>query len=444
MKRILFFVASIFYLHSAIGQDAAKMEEVLDIYTRQYKFNGTVLVVHKGKIILDKGYGFRNAADSIRHNPNSIFQIGSITKQFTAAVILKLQEEKKLNVKDKLSKYFPGYPEGDSITLEHLLTHTSGIYSYTDDQEFMRNEVSKPASREKMMALFKDKPLQFSPGSQWSYSNSAYSLLGYIIEAVTKMPYEQVVRNYIFNKAGMKNSGFAFTHLKHPDKSTGYFRLKQDGDTPAPVVDSTVSYSAGAIYSTTGDLYKWFLAMQHNTIISEASKKMAYTPKLNKYGYGWVADSLAGQKTIGHSGGIFGFTSNMVGVPEDSTVVILLTNMGTSHLFAITSSIYSILYNKPYEIPREKTAIALPVDILKQYVGVYELLPELIITVSVEDGKLIGKPEGQEALQLHPKKKDLFFLKEIDAQIKFTRNDKNDVIAMTLVQNGKETTGKKR
>ena len=159
---------------------------------------------------------------------NSIFQIGSITKQFTATVILKLQEENKLKVTDKLSQYFPDYPKGDSITIEQLLTHTSGIYSYTSDHVFMQHEVSKPADRQKMMALFKDKPLQFSPGTKWEYSNSAYSLLGYIIEDVAKMPYEQAVRKYIFSPVKMDHSGFDFTHLANINKATGYFRLTNE------------------------------------------------------------------------------------------------------------------------------------------------------------------------------------------------------------------------
>ena len=240
------------------------------------------------------------------------------------------------------------------------------------------------------------------------------------------------------------NSGFDFTHLSHPDKTTGYFRLKEDGNKPAIVVDSTVSFSAGAIYSTTGDLYKWFLAMQHNAIISSASKLSAFTPVMNKYGYGWVIDTNAGQRTIGHSGGIHGFTSNMVSVPEDSTTVILLSNVGTPHLFAITNHIYSILYKKPYELPRERKTIVLSERILKEYTGVYELSPELIIHVKLENGKLIGEPEGQDPIQLHAEKKDFFFLKEIDAQVRFTRNDKNEVESMTLFQNGGEKTGKKR
>ena len=169
MKHLLF-AFSCFVISACSGQDA-KLEELLDTYAGQDKFNGAALIVHQGKILLDKGYGLRNAGDKIRNDRNSIFQIGSITKQFTATILLKLQEEKKLNTTDKLSKYFPAYPNGDSITLEHLLTHTSGIYSYTDDRTFMSNEVAKPSNREKMMALFKDKPLRFSPGSEWQYSN---------------------------------------------------------------------------------------------------------------------------------------------------------------------------------------------------------------------------------------------------------------------------------
>ena len=444
MRKWIYFIFLSASVQFSYAQNTAKLEEVLDIYTRQYKFNGVALVAHKGKILLHKGYGWRKVADSSHNNLDCIFQIGSITKQFTTTLILKLQEEKKLSVKDKLSKYFPDYPKGDSITLSHLMTHTSGIYSYTDDQEFMNKEVAKPASREKMIALFKNKPSEFSPGTKWNYSNSAYMLLGYIIEDVTKMPYEKAVRKYIFNKAGMNNSGFDFTHLNHPDRAVGYFRLNGDGNLPAPIVDSSVSFAAGAIYSTSGDLYRWFQAMQRNAIISEKSTTAAWTPVLNKYGYGWVMDTIAGQLTIGHSGGIHGFTSNMVSNFADSTTVILLNNFGTGSLPAITSHLYAILYNKPYELPHDRTAISLTEEKLKEYTGVYELTPQLIIHINLEGGKLIGAPDGQEPLQLHPEKEDFFFLKEIDAQVKFTRNERNEITAMTLYQNGQEMTGKKR
>lgn len=343
-KSSLFFIVIICFQFS-IAQDVAKMEEIINRYTREYKFNGTVLVAHKGQILLNKGYGWRNVKDSVPHEPGSVFQIGSVTKQFTAAVILKLQEKKKLHVSDKLSKYFPDYPKGDSITIHQLLSHTSGIFNYTNDAEFMNKEVTRPATREKMMARFKDKPLDFSPGTKWNYSNSGYLLLGYIIEDVTNMSWEQAVRKYIFRKAGMQQSGFDFAQLQHPLKSTGYFRMLASESTPAPVVDSSVSFAAGSIYSTTGDLYKWFLALQANKLIRSSSKEKAFTPVLNKYGYGWGADSIAGRRKIGHSGGIHGFVSNMVFIPDDSTVVILLNNFSTPHLSAITKSLLEVIYS---------------------------------------------------------------------------------------------------
>ncbi len=444
-KQLSAFICLFFLCTGCFSQDIpAKLDELIDAYAKQYKFNGAVLVAHNGKILLNKGYGLRNATGKIPNDQNSIFQIGSITKQFTATVILKLQEEKKLTVSDKLIKYFPDYPKGDSITILQLLTHTSGIYSYTSDPVFMEHEVSKPSDRKKMMALFKDKPLQFSPGSQWEYSNSAYSLLGYIIEDVSKMPYEQAVRNYIFKPLKMTHSGFDFTHLNDRNKTIGYFRLNGENNMPAPIVDSSVSYSAGAIYSTVGDLYSWYQGMQANRIIAKASKEKALTPVKHNYGYGWGIDSLYGKRRIGHSGGIHGFNTNMASIPEDNTCVILLNNAASPHLEKITESIFAILYNKPYELPKETVTIIVPEEVLKQYVGVYELSPELIITVQVADGKLMGKPEGQEELQLRPTNEDRFFVQEVEADVKFNRNDKKEVVSMTLLQRGRELTGNKR
>ncbi|HPN59410.1 MAG TPA: serine hydrolase domain-containing protein [Chitinophagaceae bacterium] len=149
MKKLNLVLIAVLAIQVSFGQDLSKMEEIMNLYTSQYKFNGTVLVAHKGKILLDRGYGYRIVKDSVKHDPGSVFQIGSVTKQFTAVVILKLQEENKLNVTDKLSKYFPDYPKGDSITIHQLLSHTSGIFNYTNDAEFMNKEVTNPATREK-------------------------------------------------------------------------------------------------------------------------------------------------------------------------------------------------------------------------------------------------------------------------------------------------------
>jgi hypothetical protein len=153
---------------------------------------------------------------------------------------------------------------------------------------------------------------------------------------------------------------------------------------------------------------------------------------------------LYGKRRVGHSGGIHGFNTNIASIPEDNTCVILLNNVASPHLEKITESIFSILYNKPYELPKETATIAVPEEVLKQYVGVYELSPELIITVQFAEGKLMGKPQGQEELQLRPTNEDRFFVQEVEADVKFNRNDKKEVVSMTLLQRGRELTGNKR
>ncbi|MEP6846831.1 MAG: serine hydrolase [Panacibacter sp.] len=444
MKRIFILVPALFFGLSGFTQDAgSKIDTLISAYLKLNKFNGAALVAKNGTVLLNKGYGYRHAADKVLNNGESIFQLGSITKQFTAAVILKLQEEKKLSTSDKVSKFFPAYPKGDSITIEHLLTHTSGIYNYTNDPDFMANEITKNKSREEMMALFKDKPLDFSPGTAWSYSNSGYSLLGYIIEAVTKRPYEEAVHKYIFTPLHMTHSGFDFTHLKSPDKTSGYFLLDDKSANPAPIVDSTVSFSAGAIYSTTGDLYLWHKALEHNTVLSKAQQEKAYTPVRNNYGYGWGIDSIEGKRRVGHGGGIPGYITNESRVPEDDIDIVLLSNASNQSLEDITKSIYAILYNKQYELPKERMVIQLPAETLNQYEGEYEINPDLHVIMTIKDGALSATPTNQSEKILHAEKEDFFFEKEEDVQVEFTRDANKEVDGFILYQGGRQMKCKK-
>ena len=442
MKKIFVFVAVLFVVHFSFAQ-VDKLDALIDAYAKLYKFNGSALVAKNGVILLNKGYGYRNATDKVANNEQTIFQLGSVTKQFTSAVILKLQEEKKLSVSDKLSKYFPGYPKGDSITIEQLLTHTSGIYNYTNDGKFMANEVTKSANREMMMALFKDKPLDFSPGTNWSYSNSGYSLLGYIIEAVTKKPYEQAVRKYIFTPLKMTHSGFDFTHLKSNEKAIGYFKLNDKEKVEAPIVDSSVSFSAGAIYSTIGDLYLWHKALQKNSILSREQQEKAYIPVKNRYGYGWSIDSIEGKRRVSHGGGIHGFITTIARVPEDDICIVLLSNASNTTVGEISKSIFAILYGKEYELPKERTEIKLPEEKLKEYVGEYELNKDLHVVISLKEGALVAIPTGQKTEILYAEKEDLLFVKSQDIQLEFTRNEKKEIDGFILHQGGAKIPCKK-
>lgn len=437
MKKIAALTLILFCTLVVFSQSiGSKIDTLVSTYARLYEFNGSVLVANKGNVLLNKGYGYRNATDKILNDQNTIFQIGSVTKQFTSAVIQKLQGEKRLNVQDKLSKYFSGYPNGDSITIEHLLTHTSGIYNYTNDGEFMSNEITKPASREKMMALFKDKPLDFSPGSNWNYSNSGYILLGYIIEDVTGKSYYNAVRDYLFVPAKMFHSGFNFTNLESVNKAIGYLNLDNTTIETAPIVDSSVSFSAGSIFSTTGDLYRWHMALEGNSILSQAQKERAFSPVRNNYGYGWDIDSLEGKRRLSHGGGIPGFIVKISRIPEDDICIILLSNASDVKIDEMSKNIYSILYNKPYDLPKETPTIKIPEETLKQFVGVFEIQPGYNVTFIVRDGALVASLPGQKDIVMYSDKEDYFFDRKQDIKIEFTRNDKKEVTGFIFFQPG--------
>ena len=426
----------------ACGQSLEdKLDEYMSANARMGKFNGSVLVAKDGKILLQKGYGWRDASKRVAHDGHSIFQIGSITKQFTATIILYLQERGKLSVKDKLSKYIPGFPNGDSITIEQLLSHTSGVYNYTRDAKFMATEAVKPITIDSLIRVFKNKPLDFTPGARFSYSNSGYVLLGYVIQKASGKPYEQMAREVIFRPLQMQHSGFDFKALKDPARSTGYFSLT--GDTVlSPIVDSSVSYSAGAIYSTTDDLFKWHQALYTEKVIKQFSLQKAFTPVKDKYGFGWVMDTVSGKAVIMHNGGIFGFTSDMLRVPADSACIILLSNK-SENLGPLTRTIFKILYNEPYEVPAEKKIISVPDTLLQQYVGEYELTPTFKFTVTLENGQLKVQATNQQALNVYAEKENLFFPKVVDAQIEFLRGPDGKVDRLILHQNGMKQPAKK-
>ena len=260
----LFFVSGHFIINAQNDSIKQKLDEYLVTANKVNKFNGNALIVQKGKVLLQKSYGYKNFAAPILNDSNTIFQIGSITKQFTATAILKLQEERKLSVQDKLSKYFPEFKYADEITIENLLTHTSGIYNYTndidsEDSALVCNPVNKDLAIEVMQ---KHKP-DFKPGATFRYSNSGYYLLGLIIEKVTSKSYEQNIRDLIFTPLQMEHSLFDFSHSTDTNIAKGYQSIstKRQIEATAWRWDSTITYAAGGIWSTTSDMYKWAQAI---------------------------------------------------------------------------------------------------------------------------------------------------------------------------------------
>lgn len=453
MRKASILLSGIFFLllaYSAQAQEtlhAKRIDTVISQLAEQYKFSGSVLIAEKGKVILNKGYGYSIVDRDSTCDANTYFQIGSITKTFTATTILLLQQDSLLHVSDKLSKYFPDYPKGDSITIEHLLTHTSGIYNYTEDAALMQYGFMQPISREDMMSHFKDVPLAFTPGAMHQYSNSNYMLLGYIIEEATGKTYYDVVRERIFEPLGMSHSGFNFANFPSWDKAQGYLVMRPGRLTPSPPVDSTFSYAAGAIFTTTTDLYKWAQAVIDQKLLSKKLWQKALTKYKGNYGYGWAitdsSDSDVGKKIVGHNGGIHGFVAEFRMVPEDKTVIILLCNDMQDNVADLSTTVASILYDKPYDKRARKVEVKMKAEDLAEYEGRYALADNFDVLIYSQTGSLWAQATKQIPFRILNYKKDHFFIEEVEAEISFVRNEKGKITHMVLHQNGKDIKGRK-
>ncbi|KAB1157789.1 serine hydrolase domain-containing protein [Flavobacterium luteum] len=393
-----------------------KIDSLLISYSKIYRFNGTALVYRKGKVILEKGYGYQDINNNVPNTSSTIFQVGSITKQFTATVILKLVEDNKLTLQDRLTKYFPDYPRGNEITIAHLLSHTSGIYEYFRNPEYHITKSEKPLTKEERIALFKDKAMDFNPGTAFSYCNSGYELLGLIIEKITHKPYEQVVREMILKPLKMKNSGFDFIGLKSNLKAKPYTMYSKNKIIESIPWDSTATYSAGSMYSNAKDLYLWNEGLLKNKIIKKSTLENAYTPVLNDYGYAWWIETLYDKRVVSHGGNVDGFTSHFIRVPEDDICIVLLNNTYNHEIETIGNFILAILYNKPY---KELNEIKIPNEDLKKYVGKYEVNSEYSILISCNNNQLVAQINGEPKFEIFAQNLESFFSKEEDLRMKF-------------------------
>jgi CubicO group peptidase (beta-lactamase class C family) len=364
----LVLVALITATNAFAQQNGQQNVQQIDSLMKQYydygQFNGSILVAEKGKIIYEKGFGMANMEWSIPNQPDTKFRIGSVTKQFTATLILQLVEEGKIKLDGKLSDYLPDYRKdtGDKITIHQLLNHTSGIPSYTSNPEFFPKYSRDAYGVADFVKKFASGDLEFEPGSKYSYNNSAYTILGAIIEKVTGKTYETVLTERIFKPLGMTNSGYDH-HATLLQKRAGGYQKTAAGYVNAPYLDMSLPYSAGSIYSTVDDLYKWDQSLYEDKILSAESKKLMFTPGLSNYGYGvGISDEPIGKteektKIIAHGGGINGFNSLLTRAVDKRQTVIILDNVGLGNYHhTITNSIISILNGQPPELPKKSIA----------------------------------------------------------------------------------------
>lgn len=291
---------------------------------------GVFLIAQKGKPVYKKAFGMANLELDAKLNTNSVFQIGSMTKQFTAIAILILEEQGKLKVSDPISKYIPSYPNGNNITIHNLLTHTSGIKDFTK-MKTLSDIAQKEMTPELMVDFFKNEPVDFAPGEKFDYNNSGYVVLGYIVELTSGETYEDFIQKNIFDKTGMSHSYYASDRKIIKNRAFGYHK-KSSGYVNKTVINFSVPFSSGSLMSTLDDMLKWQNALNQNLLLSSKNEIKAFTKyKLNngqeiEYGYGWHLKNINGIETREHGGSIFGFKSMAVYIPSKDIYVVGLSN----------------------------------------------------------------------------------------------------------------------
>jgi D-alanyl-D-alanine carboxypeptidase len=356
------------------------------------------IVVKDGKVVLRKGYGMANLELGVPNSPEMVFELGSVTKQFTAASILLLQERGKLRVEDEITRYLPDFPtHGQTITIENLLTHTSGIPSYTGLPEWFAKirEDLKPAD---VIALFKDKPLEFNPGERWVYDNSGFFLLGAIVEKVSGESYERFVEEEIFQKLGMTHSRYGHPDELIPRRASGYSK-DEKGFHNADYISMTSPYAAGALMSTVDDLALWDRALSGETLLRRASLDRMFTAAKLKsgravhYGYGMGVFDLAGRHVQMHGGDIPGFTTSVARVPEERLFVAILSNNDASQPRPddVALRIVAKALGQAFE---DVKRIQLDPKALADYPGVYRFDEQTTRVITQEGGKLFAQRRG--------------------------------------------------
>ncbi len=419
------------------------MDQVVQSYVTDHKFMGSVLVARGSDVVFSKGYGSANLEWNVPNTPSTKFRLGSITKQFTAASILLLEERGKLKVTDPVQKYMPDAPTAwDGITIFNVLTHTSGIPNFTSFPEYPKLSAF-PITTEKIVAMFRDKPLDFQPGEKWSYSNSGYVLLGYLIEKISGESYAKFVQDNIFTPVGMKDSGYDSNSAIIERRAAGYEPTPK-GPQNAEFVHMTIPHAAGALYSTTEDLLRWEQALFAGKVVSAASLQKMTTPFKDNYAFGLMVSTVKGHKVIEHSGGIQGFNTQMAFYPEDKLTVIVLSNLAPSAVGEIAARLGAAAHGEKEMSTSEKKEIRLPSETLAKYVGTYELRPGINMTIRLDGGQLFSQLSGQARFPLFAESESMFFPKAMNADIEFTKDPQGKVAGLILHQGGRDQKAERK
>ncbi|HVC33548.1 MAG TPA: serine hydrolase domain-containing protein [Chloroflexota bacterium] len=395
------------------------------------------IVARNGQVIFRRGYGLANVELGVPITPELLFRIGSVTKQFTAVAILMLAEDGMLSLDDDLTRFLPDYPiRGQTITVEHLLTHTSGIKSYTSLPDWP-SLWRKDLTIDELVGLFKDQPPDFAPGERFLYNNSGYILLGAIVEWVSGQSYEQFLTERIFGPAGMARTCYDQTARIIHGRVSGYEQDK-DGLVNAPYLSMTQPFAAGGLLSSVDDLLRWDEALHGDRLVSAATLERALTSaRLNDgtptgYGYGWAIVDDEGHRVIEHSGGIHGFRSHALRLPDEHVFVAVLANGTSENLAPLPLAVKAarLTIGQPYQDPAE---VALEPAVHDAYVGDYRGAGGDHKAISRDGDHLFIRWANGTRLEIRPTSPTEFFVKgDVFTRLRFSSRAHDGAVVLTI------------
>jgi CubicO group peptidase (beta-lactamase class C family) len=355
------------------------------------RFSGAILVAKDGHPIYRRAFGQANREWRVANTPETEFRLGSITKQFTAAAILQLAEQGKLSLDDPISKYYDAPAAWSDITIKHLLTHTSGIPSYTALPGFFAGPLSRTEMKpEAIVALTRDKPLDFKPGARFAYDNTGYVLLGIVIEKASGQRYAAYLQDHIFGPLGLKHTGYDVSETILPNRAAGYDK-RAGAVINTPYLAMSLPYAAGSLYSNVDDLLAWDIALRSGKVISPASVTAMFTDYGFKYGYGQFLDVRDGKRYWQHGGGINGFTTMLARYPDQGVTLVVLSNVTSSDPGAVTEALTDAYFHPDHVAGPTGALTAAELD---SYVGLYKYTDALTLKVTRDGARLFAESTG--------------------------------------------------
>lgn len=420
---------------------AARADAYLRAQVEAGFFSGAVLIARGDATVFSRAYGPANAEWQIPNATDTRFRIASITKTFTAAMVLLLHEEKRLDVGASVCTYLDPCPETwRPVTLHHLLTHTAGVPSYTDAPDFLER-ARVPRTPAEILAPVRDRPLEFAPGSRYRYSNSGYVMLGLVLERAGGAPYEQLLDSLILVPLGLRDTGYDRPSAVLPRRASGY---RPDGLALAPAdhLETSWVYAAGGMYSTVDDLLKWQRALSSGRLLPRRVLERMWTADAGPYGYGWQVLAPSAQTLqrplVLHAGGLNGFATDILHYPAEDLTVIILANLGTVPLPRISRDLSAIALGEPFEMPVVRRPVAVDPAVYDGYAGVYTLTPQVGIRVTREHDRLIVQATGQPRDVAIPESRTRFFSRQVDGHITFVTDDAGRATQLVVHQGGRD------